>query len=126
MPIIDHNNATEVPWRPNYRKWLITERGDGTTSTDASISEVGVGTGAPLHTHADDELIVILSGRLRVRVGDETHEVESDHTIVIPPGVPHGFEAIGDAPARILGFFPAQDPFLRTVFLEGGPPVAHR
>ena len=56
MPIIDHNNAPEVPWRPNYRKWLITQEGDGTTSTDASISEVGVGTGAPLHTHEDDEL----------------------------------------------------------------------
>ena len=60
MPIVDHNNAPEVPWRPNYRKWLITQEGDGTTSTDASISEVGVGTGAPLHTHEDDELIVVL------------------------------------------------------------------
>ena len=55
MPIVDHNNAPEVPWRPNYRKWLITQEGDGTTSTDAAISEVGVGTGAPLHTHEDDE-----------------------------------------------------------------------
>ena len=73
MPIIDHNNATEVPWRPNYRKWLITEEGDGTTAIDASVSEVGIGTGAPLHTHEDDELIVILEGTLRVRIGDETH-----------------------------------------------------
>ena len=41
MPIVDHNNAPEVPWRPNYRKWLIAQEGDGTTSTEASISEVG-------------------------------------------------------------------------------------
>ena len=126
MAIIDHNNATEVPWRPNYRKWLITEPGDGTTSTDASFSEVGVGTGAPLHTHEDDELIVILDGALRVRIGDDSHDVGADHTIVVPPGVPHGFEAIGEAPARILGFFPAQEPFRRTRFLEGGPPAIHR
>ncbi len=125
MPIIDHQHATEVPWRPNYRKWLITEDGDGTTSTDASLSEVGVGAGAPLHTHEDDELIVVLEGTLRVRIGDETHDVRSDHTIVVPPGEPHGFEAIGTAPARILGFFPVQDPFLRTAFLEGGPPASH-
>ena len=39
MPIIDHNDATEVPWRPNYRKWLITEEGDGTTAVDASVRE---------------------------------------------------------------------------------------
>ena len=125
MPIIDHNNATEVPWRPNYRKWLITEPGDGTTAIDASVSEVGLGTGAPLHTHEDDELIVILEGTLRVRVGDETLDVGADHTIVVPPGQPHGFEAVGDAPARIVGVFPAKDPFLRTKFLEGGPPAAH-
>ena len=91
MPKVDHNNAPEVPWRPSYRKWLITQEGDGTTSTDASISEVGVGTGAPLHTHEDDELIVVLSGTLSVRYGDETHEVGADHTIVVPPNVPHGF-----------------------------------
>ena len=124
MPIIDHAAAREVPWRPNYRKWLITETGDGTTSTDASLSEVGVGAGAPLHTHEDDELIVVLSGTLRVRIGDESHEVGAEHTVVVPPGAPHGFEAIGDEPARILGFFPAKDPFLRTRFLEGGPPGA--
>ena len=100
MPIIDHNNAPEVPWRPNYRKWAITQEGDGTTSTDASISEVGVGTGAPLHTHEDDELIVVLSGTLSVRYGDETHEVGADHTIVVPPNVPHGFTAIGDGLAQ--------------------------
>ena len=85
MPIVDHNNAPEVPWRPNYRKWLITQEGDGTTSTEAAISEVGVGTGAPLHTHEDDELIVILSGTLSVRYGNETHEVGADHTVVVPP-----------------------------------------
>ena len=126
MPIVDHNNAPEVPWRPNYRKWAITQEGDGTTSTDASISEVGVGTGAPLHTHEDDELIVVLSGTLSVRYGDETQEVGADHTIVVPPNVPHGFTAIGDGPATIIGMFPAKDPFLRTRFLEGGPPEVHR
>ena len=24
MPIIDHNNVPEVPWRPGYRKWDVT------------------------------------------------------------------------------------------------------
>ena len=122
MPIIDHANAREVPWRPNYRKWQITEDGDGTTSTDASLNEVGVGAGAPLHTHEDDELLVVLEGTLRVRIGDESHDAGADHTIVVPPGVPHGFEAVGSSPARVLVFFPAKDPFLRTKFLEGGPP----
>ena len=47
-----------------------------------------------------------------------------NHTIVVPPNVPHGFTAIGDGPATIIGMFPAKDPFLRTRFLEGGPPAS--
>ena len=81
-----------------------------------------MGAGAPLHTHEDDELLVVLEGTLRVRIGDESHDADADHTVVVPPGVPHGFEAVGDSPARVLVFFPSKDPFLRTKFLEGGPP----
>ena len=86
MPIIDRTNASEVPWRPNYRKGLITEPRDGTISTDASLREAGVGTGAPLHRHEDDDLIVIPEGMLRVRIGDETHNVGAEQTVVITPG----------------------------------------
>jgi quercetin dioxygenase-like cupin family protein len=126
MPIIDHNNAPEVPWRPNYRKWEITQAGDGTTSSDMSRSEVGVGTGAPLHSHEADELIMILEGTLEVRLGDEVHKVGPDHTLVIPPNVPHGFTCIGPGAAKIVTFFPIKEPFKHTTFLEGQPPAAHR
>ena len=122
MPIIDHNDATEVPWRPNYRKWLITEDGDGTTAIDASVSEVGIGTGAPLHTHEDDELIVILKGELEVRLGDETQVVGPDHTLAIPPNVEHGFTVVGSGEAELLIFFPVPNPFDRTTYLEGSAP----
>jgi hypothetical protein len=33
MPIIDHHQAPEVPWRPGYRKWDIAGREQGVTST---------------------------------------------------------------------------------------------
>ena len=75
MPIIDHNNAPETPWRPNYRKWDITREGDGTTSTSMALSAVGTGAGAPLHTHEADELIVILKGSLEVNIDGEVHQV---------------------------------------------------
>ena len=53
------------------------------------------------------------------------HDVEARHTIVVPPNVPHGFTANGGGPAKIIGMFPAKDPFLRTRYLEGRPPEAH-
>ena len=125
MPIIDHNNTPETPWRPNYRKWDITREGDGTTSTSMALSTVGTGAGAPLHTHEADELIVILKGSLEVSIEGEVHQVGADHTIVVPPNVPHGFTNKGSDDAWILGFFPIQDPFNHTKYLEGVAPAGH-
>lgn len=125
MPIVDHNNIPETPWRPNYRQWNITRPGDGTTSSSMDMSTVEVGAGAPLHVHEADELIVILEGTLEVRLGDEVQKVGPDHTLVIPPNVPHGFTSVGPGAARLMGFFPVPDPFAHTTYLEGQPPEAH-
>ena len=126
MPIVDHSNIPETPWRPYYRKWDITRPGDGTTSSSMNLSTVGVGAGAPLHVHGVDELIVVLEGKLQVRLGEEVQNVGPDHTLVIPPEVPHGFISVGPGAARIISFFPVPDPFAHTTYLEGQPPEAHR
>ncbi len=75
MSIVDHNHVPEVPWRPGYRKWDVAGREQGVTST-FSINTAEPGTGAPLHTHTIDELIVIMEGTLEVRLDCETHIVE--------------------------------------------------
>ncbi len=126
MGIVDHNDLPETPWRPNYRKWEITRPGDGTTSSSVSYSVVGRDAGAPLHVHEADELITILRGTLEVRLGDEVRRVGPDHTLVIPPGVAHGFSNPGPGDACILTFFPISDPFAHTTYLEGTPPAAHK
>ena len=115
MPIVRHDTLPETPWRPNYRKWDVTQPGDGTTSSSLSISLADPGTGAPLHRHEDDEL--------EVRIGDEVATVGPEHTIVVPPNVPHGFTVTGRKKARMLAFLPAADPFSRTAYLEGSPPA---
>lgn len=126
MPIVDHKALPETPWRPNYHKWDITRPGDGTISSSLSYSVVGVGTGAPLHTHGADELIVILEGTVEARLGDDVSNVGADHTLVIPPNTPHSFTSVGPGDARIMAFFPVNNPFDHTTFLEGEPPEAHR
>ena len=121
MPIIDHNTVPETPWRPNYRKWDLAGPKDG-ISSNLFLSAVGVGAGAPLHFHEEDEIIVVLQGTLEVRLGDEVQLVGADHTVIVPPRVPHAFTAVGTDEARILGFFPTPDPFDHTTYLEGSPP----
>ena len=125
MPIIDHSKAPEVPWRPGYRKWDVTGREQGVTST-FTINTGEPGSGAPLHTHTIDELIVIMEGTLEVRIDGETHIVEKNHTLVIPPGAEHGFKVIGERDAEMLVFFPALDPYAaeHTHYLEGARPAS--
>ena len=121
MPIVDHSAVPETPWRPNYQKWDLAGPQNGVSST-LSYAILGDGAGAPLHFHEDDELIVILEGTLEVRLGDEVRRVGADHTVVVPPRVPHGFTSVGPGKSRIMGFFPVPHPFDRTTYLEGTPP----
>ncbi len=122
MPIVDHNELPETPWRPNVKKWDVTRSGDGTTSSSLSQFSVQAGAGASLHEHESDELIVVLAGAIEARLGDDVREVGPDSTVVVPPHVPHGFTSTGPDAAKILAFFPIADPFDHTTFLEGGPP----
>ncbi len=123
MPIVEHDSLTETPWRPNYRKWDVTAPGDGTTASNLSIGEAAPGAGAPVHTHRTDELIVLLEGELEVTLDGEVMTVGPNHTLVIPPNVPHGFTVVGESGARMLTFFPTAEPFAHTTYLEGEPPA---
>ena len=93
-------------------------------SSTFSINTAEPGTGAPLHTHTVDELIVILDGTLEVQVDGSTHTVEKDHTLVIPPGCEHAFKVVGERNARLMVFFPTLDPYSngQTRYLEGSRP----
>ena len=123
MPIIDHSETPEVPWRPGYRKWDIAGHEQGVSST-LSINTAEPGAGAPLHTHSMDELIVVLEGTLEVSLDGHSHTVGPDHTVVIPPGAEHAFQVTGEDTAHLLVFFPSLDPYSaeHTQYLEGARP----
>ena len=84
-----------------------------------SYSTVDCGAGAPLHTQETDELIVILRETVKVRLGGQTESAGPNHTVVILPSVPHDFTNSGNKPLYILTFFPTQNPFNRTTFIDG-------
>jgi quercetin dioxygenase-like cupin family protein len=64
-----------------------------------SIIEVGRyrmagGTGADPHKHPNEQIIYLLKGRLRARVGDEESVVEAGGVIHVPPNVIHEVRAL--------------------------------
>ena len=63
MSIIDHREAHEIPWRPNYRVWSVAGIDQGVDCT-LHYSTIEPGAGAPLHIHELDELIYRAEGQV--------------------------------------------------------------
>lgn len=59
--------------------------------------ELGEGCEVPSHSHANEQLACVLSGRVRFEVGDETLEVGAGEVLHLPPHVPHSAHALEDS-----------------------------
>src|SRR5687767_12996686 len=72
------------------------------------VDNTHVGGGSRPHLHADmEQANYFLSGRARVEVGDETHEVGPGDTCFFPAGVPHAVTRIGVEPLKVLVIYSA-------------------
>ncbi len=69
-----------------------------------SYLEMDDGAEVPLHHHPHEQAGILLKGRLRLTIGDETRVVEPGALFLIPPNVPHRAVAI-DGPATVLDIF---------------------
>jgi quercetin dioxygenase-like cupin family protein len=75
------------------------QTGDAVTVFEAELDKGG----PPLHVHdVHDESLLVLSGTLLVRVGDETHELGPGAFVWLPKGVPHAFANPSDEPAHVI------------------------
>jgi quercetin dioxygenase-like cupin family protein len=80
------------------------------------------GERGPRHIHArEDELFVVLGGRLRVFAGERTRLLDAGGLAFLPRGIPHGYEVIGAGADVLIITMPGG---FERFFLEGGYPVA--
>lgn len=64
---------------------------------------VAPGEGPPLHMHRrEEEAFYVLEGRFRFWCGEESFEAGQGTAMVLPRGVPHRFENVGEAEGRLL------------------------
>lgn len=54
------------------------------------------GEGAKTHQHEEDQVVYVLSGRMRATSGEETFEAGPGEAIFNPSGVPHSVTAVED------------------------------
>jgi len=69
------------------------------------LEEIAPGDRIPLHRHQVDEAIVVVSGEVEVRLGDETRIVTGRSVVFAPAGVAHGARNVGSQPASYFAFF---------------------
>jgi quercetin dioxygenase-like cupin family protein len=82
-------------------------RGDQTGGSLTVVENViAPGDGPPLHVHArEDEAWWVIEGTLRFRLGEERAQAPAGTFVFVPRTVPHAFQNVGEAPARILVLF---------------------
>lgn len=69
-----------------------------------------------LHSHPFEQIAVVLTGRMRWTVGEETFEVGAGEVLRVPPGVVHGGIPISDEVVMNLDIFcPIREDYLPIV-----------
>jgi len=76
-----------------------------------STADLDANAIVPIHSHPHEQAGVVISGRIELTIGGETHWLKPGDTYIIPGGVEHG-AMTGDAPARVLDIFsPVRDDY---------------
>jgi quercetin dioxygenase-like cupin family protein len=74
-----------------------------------SLIELDAGSVVPTHSHANEQLGVLLQGSLTFTIGDETGEVRPGGTWNIGAHVPHSVVTGPDGAVLVEVFAPARD-----------------
>jgi quercetin dioxygenase-like cupin family protein len=67
---------------------------------------IDAGGSMPRHSNSVEHEQYVLSGRAKVGIGDDVHEVKEGDVVYIPAGVPHWYQTQGDEPFEFLCVVP--------------------
>jgi quercetin dioxygenase-like cupin family protein len=79
------------------------------------------GYGPPIHVHSrEDEVMYVLDGQIRFRVGDDGFVADSGTWVWQPRGVPHSFRVESEGARALVIFTPGG---IERMFEDGGVPA---
>ncbi len=111
MTTIYHTDVPET--RGYYSRTLTRELVSAETGAQSMTVWSQVlpeGGYVPTHYHPTEETIILLTGVIELTCDDETEQVASEATILIPAGVRHSLTNAGDEPARLIISYPTARP----------------
>ena len=104
MPILRFDDAPEFDLNGALVRGLASP-GRGALETMCWRIEMTPGQRLPEHTHDQEEVFHVLSGRLTASLDGEETVVATGDTVMIPPRVSH-FAYAGEEPAKFLTMMP--------------------
>ena len=111
MPAFNWDDIPDEPVRPGIRR-----RGFGTNDVILVRNDCQPGMEKRPHTHEFDQIAMISKGRAIYHIGDEHNEVGPGSIMLIPAGVEHYIEPIGDETVENIDVFaPARDDYLHLL-----------
>lgn len=69
----------------------------------------------PLHTNSVEHEQYVLAGRAKVQIGDEFIEAKAGDILLIPGGIAHSYETIGDEAYSFLCLVPNKEDCIEIV-----------
>jgi mannose-6-phosphate isomerase-like protein (cupin superfamily) len=125
MKVIHHKDRPllefpDEPWRPSLR--MAVNRSAGADKLSVWLHDFEGQKRAPLHKHDTEEVLVFfdVKGEGFVRVGEEEYKVESQTSVVVPPGTVHCFGLRGEGTMKSASILPDADAVLGHRMFEKG------
>lgn len=86
--------------RPGFR--TVSGAPSGLRRLLLAVGRLPKGDRGPAHLHEGEEILHVLSGRLRVRLGDGFVDAGRGTVVAVPAGVVHGFDVLEEALLEVV------------------------
>ena len=116
-PLLEFPNE---PWRPSLR--MAVNRSAGANSLSVWLADLGDHQRTRLHWHDTEEVLIFVEvdGDGFARVGDEEYKIETQTSVVVPPGTVHAFGLRSGRVLKSVSILPDADVVLGHRLLEKG------
>jgi mannose-6-phosphate isomerase-like protein (cupin superfamily) len=111
MKAVRWEEIPDEPVRPGIRR-----RGFGTRDVLLVLNQCKPGMDLRPHSHEFDQIAMIIKGRALYHIGTEPNEVGPGSLLLIPAGVEHYIEPLGEEVVENIDVFaPAREDYLHLV-----------
>ncbi|GAB5435774.1 cupin domain-containing protein [Falsiruegeria mediterranea] len=95
MPHLSHDAQSLETWRPGVETRMRVSALTGSHTLCIFEQYCDPGLGAPLHQHAVEEVLEVISGTAEIWLNDEIIQASANMSVLIPAGNMHGFRNTG-------------------------------